>query len=127
LQTTKATPEVEAKPKGFAFLEYPSSHSMQHALKMHHTLLHTGNGKPRKINVELTAGGGGTSANRKAKLKAQNEKLNTQRTKKVEKLKEEKDKKKKEYASKSRPAPVPTKAKGDKKPWLSGSNAVKLG
>ena len=43
---------------------------MQRALRLHHTLLDN-----RRINVEVTAGGGGKSENRTAKIKMRNDKL----------------------------------------------------
>jgi nucleolar protein 6 len=93
---------------------------MQHALKLHHSMM----GK-RKINVELTAGGGGTSDARKAKIEAQRKKLSAQREKRVTALKEEKDKKRKERVDKA--AEMPAAAKSKKMPWLSGPNATRLG
>ncbi|THH18546.1 hypothetical protein EW146_g2454 [Bondarzewia mesenterica] len=69
-----------AKSKGCAFLEFTNKSSLQQALKLHHSTLDS-----RKINVELTAGGGGKSENRLAKLKERNKELATQRTKKLQK------------------------------------------
>jgi hypothetical protein len=43
---------------------------VQRALRLHHTLLDN-----RRINVEVTAGGGGKSENRTAKIKMRNDKL----------------------------------------------------
>lgn len=74
-----------AKSKGFAFLEFPSKPGLQQALKLHHSEL-----EGRKINVELTAGGGGKSENRIAKVKERNKELHNQRVKRVEKLKNSK-------------------------------------
>lgn len=61
--------------KGIAFLEFDNDtqeiqSKMELALRLHHSTL-----KFRKINVELTVGGGGNSENRKNKLKEKNEKL----------------------------------------------------
>ncbi|CAH2354177.1 nucleolar protein 6 [[Candida] railenensis] len=61
--------------KGIAFLEFDNDtqeiqSKMELALRLHHSTL-----KFRKINVELTVGGGGNSENRKTKLKDKNEKL----------------------------------------------------
>lgn len=69
--------------KGIAFLEFDNDtkeiqSKMESALRMHHSDL-----RNRKINVELTVGGGGNSDNRKLKLKEKNEKMNTERNDKV--------------------------------------------
>ena len=88
MSTDKAT----GKPKGFGFIEladhvaltvcsrYPWAKlatsrfgrflAVQRALRLHHTLLDN-----RRINVEVTAGGGGKSENRTAKIKMRNDKL----------------------------------------------------
>jgi nucleolar protein 6 len=62
------------KPSGYAFVEFSDAISLQKALKYHHMDF-----KGRKINVELTAGGGGNSEKRKEKIKAKREKLNSER------------------------------------------------
>ncbi|OLL22464.1 putative RNA-binding protein [Neolecta irregularis DAH-3] len=67
------------RPKGYAFIEYKDSLSLAKALKLHHTVLHD-----RKINVELTGGGGGNSIARKSKLKIKNSRLNMQRKKRIQ-------------------------------------------
>ncbi|KAK6199994.1 uncharacterized protein RJT21DRAFT_120885 [Scheffersomyces amazonensis] len=69
--------------KGIAFLEFDNDSQeiqskMELALKMHHSTL-----RNRKINVELTVGGGGNSANRLSKLKEKNEKLLEERKQRV--------------------------------------------
>ncbi|KAG7664485.1 NOP6 [[Candida] subhashii] len=61
--------------KGIAFLEFDNDtqeiqSKMELALRMHHSLL-----RNRKINVELTVGGGGNSENRIQKIKEKNEKM----------------------------------------------------
>ncbi|KAK7694973.1 hypothetical protein QCA50_002161 [Cerrena zonata] len=75
-----------AKSKGFAFLEFDHKLGLQQALKLHHSEL-----EGRKINVELTAGGGGKSEHRIAKVKERNKELHEQRKKKVAKVKNPKD------------------------------------
>jgi len=72
----KATP----KSKGYAFLEFNHRNALQQALKLHQSII-----DGRRINVELTAGGGGNSQSRLDKLKARNKELDGQRKKKVEK------------------------------------------
>ncbi|KAL9541877.1 hypothetical protein MBANPS3_008891 [Mucor bainieri] len=79
LLTDKAT----GKPKGFAFMEFENSKDLNKALAFHHTFF-----KKRQINVELTAGGGGSKSDaRKEKLKIKNERLTEERTKKHEEMK----------------------------------------
>ncbi|CCH44741.1 putative RNA-binding protein [Wickerhamomyces ciferrii] len=61
--------------KGIAFLEFDGKggdiqHKMEVALRMHHSTL-----RNRKINVELTVGGGGNSTNRLDKIREKNDKL----------------------------------------------------
>jgi nucleolar protein 6 len=80
------------KSKGYAFLEFPSYDRMSTCLQMyHHSVFDDGKSPARKINVELTAGGGGgKSGVRKERLKVKNERLNDRRERKVEKDREEK-------------------------------------
>mmetsp|Transcript_2323 Transcript_2323/g.2556 ORF Transcript_2323/g.2556 Transcript_2323/m.2556 type:complete len:203 (+) Transcript_2323:189-797(+) len=71
--------------KGIAFLEFDNDSreiqsKMELALRMHHSTL-----RNRKINVELTVGGGGNSDNRVNKLKEKNEKLEDERRSRVTK------------------------------------------
>ncbi|KAK9378949.1 uncharacterized protein V2V93DRAFT_374599 [Kockiozyma suomiensis] len=74
LPTDKQTKKV----KGFAFAEFvgeDASKRMKICLRLHHTEF-----EGRKINVELTAGGGGNkSENRLQKLRMKNEKLEEER------------------------------------------------
>lgn len=69
--------------KGIAFLEFDNDTKeiqlkMELALRMHHSTL-----RDRKINVELTVGGGGSSESRMDKLKKKNEKLLEQRKERI--------------------------------------------
>lgn len=71
------------KDKGIAFLEFDASsqniqHRMEVALRLHHSTL-----KNRKVNVELTAGGGGNSKSRVQKLKEKNKHLKDQRKSRI--------------------------------------------
>ncbi|OCF33437.1 nucleolar protein 6 [Kwoniella heveanensis BCC8398] len=85
LLTTKPTPQAPVpKSRGIAFLELPTSTSMQAALKLHHSNL-----KGRTINVELTAGGGGAGESRKRKIEERNKRVGDQREKRAEREKEE--------------------------------------
>jgi nucleolar protein 6 len=74
-------------PQGFAFAEFDTSAALEKALRCHHTVI-----GGRKINVELTAGGGGKSENRMGKIKGKNELLDEERRKRVEEEKKEKEK-----------------------------------
>ncbi|KAI9860014.1 MAG: hypothetical protein M1813_006361 [Trichoglossum hirsutum] len=69
------------KSKGYAFLEFDGYDRMKTCLKLHHqSTFDDGLSAARKINVELTAGGGGAkSKERRTKLKTKNEKLNEER------------------------------------------------
>jgi len=78
------------KPKGYAFIEFEDSRTLNKALMLHHTMF-----QERKINVELTAGGGGPSQVRKKKIETKNENLKKER----KKLAEKRDKSKKEAAT----------------------------
>lgn len=72
-----ATDKQTGKPKGFAFLEFSKSDDMQKALNYHHHSF-----KGRKINVELTAGGGGPKSEvRRKRIADKNSKLNEERQK----------------------------------------------
>lgn len=84
LLTEKPTGSQPPKSRGIAFLELLSSEEMQKCLKLHHSIL---NG--RRINVELTAGGGGKSAARKGKIAERNERVGVQRERRAEKEKAE--------------------------------------
>lgn len=62
---------IRMRQNGICFLEFQgedASQSLHHALQFHHTML----GK-RKINVELSAGGGGNSTHRRNKIKQKND------------------------------------------------------
>jgi nucleolar protein 6 len=65
--------------RGIAFVEFPSSLAIQAALKLHHTEL-GGN----RINVALTAGGGGSTGERKKKIDERNQRVGEQRVKRKE-------------------------------------------
>lgn len=69
VKTPSATVTKE-KSRGCAFLEFRGASGLQSALRLHHSVL-----DGRKINVELSAGGGGNSASRVRKLKVKNAKL----------------------------------------------------
>ncbi|KAK7985066.1 hypothetical protein PG996_005694 [Apiospora saccharicola] len=93
------------KSRGIAFVEFAGYDHMKTCLKtLHHsTMTCVGrdyHGKPkddeRKINVELTAGGGGNTDYRKERIRAKNEKLTGERDRRakqeeIEKIKKEKE------------------------------------
>lgn len=60
--------------KGCAFAEFAAPTALQKALRFHHSQFHG-----RQINVELTAGGGGTGQQRQEKIKAKNAELEKER------------------------------------------------
>ena len=82
------TKKGTSAPQGFAFLEFDSAPALEKALRCHHTVL-----LERKINVELTAGGGGKSENRMGKIKKRNEGLEVERKRRLEEESKEKGKK----------------------------------
>ncbi|PMD46389.1 hypothetical protein L207DRAFT_507304 [Hyaloscypha variabilis F] len=74
-----------SKSKGCAFIEFEGYDHMKTCLKLfHHSTFDDGLSAPRKINVELTAGGGGNTKERKAKIQGKNEKLNEERYRKIQ-------------------------------------------
>jgi nucleolar protein 6 len=128
------------KSKGFAFLEFENYDRMKTCLKLYHhsmfDLERTAKGedpvlgegeeesgerkkskdvKPskgaRRINVELTAGGGGKAEGRKEKIRVKNERLGQQRQRRADAEKKEREKKAKEEGEASVAKPVKKKAK----------------
>ena len=91
--------------KGIAFLEFDNDNQeiqskMEVALRMHHLTL-----RERKINVELTVGGGGNLKFRLEKIKSKNDKMNQDRNEKIRKtITTKKDAKEKS----AEPSPAPT-------------------
>ncbi|KAJ7109979.1 hypothetical protein C8R44DRAFT_743305 [Mycena epipterygia] len=82
LRSPKATPGKPVnKSKGCAFVEFSHRNALQQGLKLHQSEL-----EGRKINVELTVGGGGKSDTRLNKLKERNKGLFDQRKDHIEKL-----------------------------------------
>ncbi|PQE27781.1 hypothetical protein CJF31_00010046 [Rutstroemia sp. NJR-2017a BVV2] len=69
-----------SKSKGYAFLEFEGYDHMKTCLKQfHQSTFKDDLSAPRKINVELTAGGGGNTKDRRSKIQEKNQKLNEQR------------------------------------------------
>lgn len=74
LSVRMQTDPKTSKPKGFAFVDLENFMALDKVLNLHHSSL-----GGRKINVELTAGGGGKGEARKAKIQKKNEKLDVER------------------------------------------------
>jgi len=81
LNTFKDPVRGKIQCKGYGFLEFDSHGTMETCLKnFHHSAFNDGISPERKINVELTAGGGGgKSQARKDKIQHKNERLSNQR------------------------------------------------
>ncbi|EEH23547.1 hypothetical protein PABG_05758 [Paracoccidioides brasiliensis Pb03] len=82
------------KGRGFAFIEFDHYDRMKTCLKLyHHSSFDDGQNPPRKINVELTAGGGGSkSETRKARIFEKNTKLSEQRARAAKEAQKQKQK-----------------------------------
>ncbi|KAG6002490.1 hypothetical protein E4U21_003018 [Claviceps maximensis] len=91
----------DANPcRGIAFVEFANVWSMRTCLdKFHHTIFEDGISAGRKINVELTAGGGGSTQFRKDKIRDKNIKLDENRAKRIDKEKNDKTAKKQSGAA----------------------------
>jgi len=73
------------KSKGCAFVEFEGYDHMKTCLKLfHHSTFDDGVSQPRKINVELTAGGGGKTKHRQVKIGEKNQKLNEERVRRLQ-------------------------------------------
>ncbi|KAH6630289.1 hypothetical protein B0J18DRAFT_96287 [Chaetomium sp. MPI-SDFR-AT-0129] len=84
-----------SKSRGIAFVEFGRYDHMKTCLeKFHHTEFVDGRtGQPRRINVELTAGGGGKTSARQDKIKQKNAKLNEERANRMAREEEAKQEK----------------------------------
>ncbi|XP_068746234.1 uncharacterized protein [Montipora capricornis] len=74
--------------KGCGFLEFKNKHSYWKALNLHHSVL-----AGRKINVEVTCGGGGHGVQRKKRLEKRKAKFRQERKGKLKSVKVEAKKK----------------------------------
>ncbi|WBW73887.1 RNA-binding protein, involved in ribosome biogenesis [Schizosaccharomyces osmophilus] len=74
------TEKGTGRQRGYAFVEFINPHHevASKALKFHHTMY-----KDRKINIELTAGGGGKTESRMNKIKEKNKKWTEERRERV--------------------------------------------
>lgn len=136
-------PNFVAKSKGCAFVEFKTSAAIQAALHLHQSVfISSKSSAKRKINVELTAGGGGNSETRKKKLGELKERLDKQREKHkteadVAKAKKEEDQKavreewkKNEQQNKTQVGRVDGQPAAKKKrapKFVSGANSTRLG
>ncbi|KKF94273.1 putative RNA-binding protein [Ceratocystis platani] len=92
LLTSKSDP---TKTRGIAFIEFSHWRSMRTCLdKFHHSTFDDGLSPARKINIELTAGGGGKTAHRTAKIKAKNDKLRASRSRRIQRESDERSQRK---------------------------------
>lgn len=82
-------PAADSKPcRGFAFVEFAKVWHMRTCLdKFHHSMFEDGVSPARRINVELTAGGGGKTKRRQEKIQEKNRKLDENRTKRIQREK----------------------------------------
>jgi nucleolar protein 6 len=142
------------KSKGFAFLEFENYDRMKTCLKLyHHSMFdpdkveteapEDGEGdqenarqkaKPaktkkaskgvRRINVELTAGGGGKAEGRKEKIRVKNERLGEQRQRRAEAEKKDREKKAKEDGEANATKPVKKAKKAEKIETKSGAEGM---
>ncbi|KAH8157092.1 hypothetical protein CIB48_g11151, partial [Xylaria polymorpha] len=107
-----------SRSRGIAFVEFARYDYMKTALKLfHHSVFKCpasaskpsrgnkwgGSSEPgieeRKINVELTAGGGGNTEYRRERIRAKNEKLNEERVRRAQEEARVRDKKEREKAN----------------------------
>lgn len=117
------------KSKGFAFLEFANYDRMKTCLKLyHHSMFDSGVGGERgkrRINVELTAGGGGSkSEGRKEKLKEKNVRLNEQRQRRAE---AEAKQEKRKAAKEAKKGGAPGADKGEEAPEAEADAGIPEG
>ncbi|KAF8579013.1 hypothetical protein K439DRAFT_1663427 [Ramaria rubella] len=77
---SKSPTAAISKSKGCAFLEFSHRNALQQGLQLHGSTL-----DGRRVNVELTAGGGGKSESRVQKVQARNKQLIEERKTRVQK------------------------------------------
>lgn len=89
------------KSRGIAFVEFGHFSHMKTCLaKFHHTEFTDARGQTRRINVELTAGGGGRKDARMDKVRERNQRLNEERARRI--AKEEADKEEKSAGARAK-------------------------
>jgi nucleolar protein 6 len=75
------TKRGSGESRGCCFAEFPDTKSLQNALKFHHSLI-----GGRRLNIEVTCGGGGRGGKRMEKIKQRNERLRKVARKRVKSL-----------------------------------------
>ncbi|KAM7183445.1 hypothetical protein V8F33_013587 [Rhypophila sp. PSN 637] len=96
------------KSKGACFIEFAGYDHMKTCLaKFHNSEFNDGVSEPRKIKVELTAGGGGNTAHRQEKIKEKNKKLDEERLNRMKKEETAKAEKQKANGTAAEPAAKP--------------------
>ncbi|KAH8882672.1 hypothetical protein GQ53DRAFT_665327 [Thozetella sp. PMI_491] len=112
------------KCRGMAFVEFDNYDRMKTCLeKFHHTEFNDGISPVRKINVELTAGGGGKTADRQDKIKEKNRKLNEERIRRTQR--EEAAKLERQKEAKAKAQTVEEKEENDIHPSRRGRVPVR--
>ena len=76
LQSLRMLTKKSGESKGCAFLEFDTSDAVRKILKLHHSKM-----EGRRINVELTVGGGGNNDDRKQRIQDKNSRVHEQRRK----------------------------------------------
>lgn len=84
--TTKKKGKKKGEPehKGCGFMEFANEVALKKSLSLHHSEMRNYPG--RKINVEFTAGGGGSGKNRMKKIEKKNKALAKERQKRFKKI-----------------------------------------
>lgn len=119
-----AHPSAIRMRKGYAFLEFTGDEGASQlnvALRFHGTKM-----RGRKINVELTVGGGGNSVNRRKRLKEKNDQLAKERQLRITKEEQERLEREEKQAKKERKARKYDKNKVKKNP-AAALNAINTG
>ncbi|KAF8349703.1 hypothetical protein F5887DRAFT_942037 [Amanita rubescens] len=107
------------KSKGCAFLEFTSQQGLQQALKLHQSNL-----DGRMINVELTAGGGGTGETRMKKLQERNKDLHNQRQKKKQTVEGDSDTTGRDQSQRYSATSGVGQAPKQKRTWSVGGSSI---
>ncbi|TQS33148.1 hypothetical protein Golomagni_06514 [Golovinomyces magnicellulatus] len=86
--TKKGEKDPNVTCKGIAFVEFANVWTQRTCLdKFHHSMFDDKKSAARRINVELTAGGGGKNTNRHEKIAEKNRKLDENRAKRIDREK----------------------------------------
>ncbi|KAK4214109.1 hypothetical protein QBC37DRAFT_421998 [Rhypophila decipiens] len=116
------------KGKGACFIEFAGYDHMKTCLaKFHNTEFNDGVNEPRKIRVELTAGGGGNTPHRQEKIKEKNKKLDEERLNRMKKEEAAKAEKQKANGTTAEPAAGEDASASAAKPEETGIHPSRLG